>query len=65
MEIISAAAKGAATSEAAGAAESEVIAERLLRELTAEHLTLLAATQDESACSAILYSRVVLESHKS
>ena len=38
-----------ATSEGAGAAEEEIVAERLLRELTAEHFTLLIALQDEGA----------------
>ncbi len=37
---------GAHTSEAAPEAESEVIAERLLRELTAEHVGLLTTLQD-------------------
>ena len=40
------------TSEGAGAAEEEVVAERLLRELTAEHFALLIALQDEGVSSA-------------
>lgn len=46
-QAATAAANGAHTSEAASAAESEVIAERLLRELTAEYSTLLTSLEDE------------------
>lgn len=45
-QAAAAAVNGAHTSEAAVEAESEVIAERLLRELTAEHVGLLATLQD-------------------
>ena len=44
-----AAAGGAHTSEGAAAAEAEVVAERLLRELTQEHLLLLKALHTPSA----------------
>ncbi len=57
-QAATAATNGAHTSEAAGAAESEVIAERLLRELTAEYTSLLASLQDEGAqppCSYTAY----------
>ncbi|BDA43725.1 Exportin-5 [Coccomyxa sp. Obi] len=45
-QAAAAAVNGVHTSEAPVAAESEVIAERLLRELTAEHITLLTTLQD-------------------
>ena len=45
-QVAAAAANGAPTTEASAAAESEVIAERQLHELTAEHFSLLAAIQD-------------------
>ena len=41
-----AAANGALTTEASSAAEDDVIAERQLHELTAEHFSLLTAVQD-------------------
>lgn len=41
-----AAANGALTTEASSAAEDDVIAERQLHELTAEHFSLLNAIQD-------------------
>lgn len=46
-QAAAAAANGAHTSEAAGAAESEIIAERLLHELTAEYSSLLTSLEDE------------------
>ena len=46
-----AAANGAHTSERAAAAEAEVVAERLLRELTHEHMTLLKALQAPGECT--------------
>ena len=49
-QAAAAAVNGAHTSEAAVEAESEVIAERLLRELTAEHVGLLSTLQDTGVC---------------
>ena len=54
-QAAAAAVNGAHTSEAAVEAESEVIAERLLRELTAEHVGLLATLQD-TGDSAVFWS---------
>ena len=48
-QAAAAAANGALTTEASAVAENEVIAERLLHELTAEHFSLLAAVQDTCA----------------
>ena len=45
-QAAAAAVNGVHTSEAPVAAESEVVAERLLRELTAELITLLTTLQD-------------------
>lgn len=53
-QAAAAAANGAHTSEAAAAAESEVIAERLLRELTAEHISLLTTLQDSGTRGVLL-----------
>ena len=46
-----AAANGAHTSERAAVAEAEVVTERLLRELTQEHMTLLKALQAPGECA--------------
>lgn len=56
-QAAAAAVNGVHTSEAPVAAESEVIAERLLRELTAEHITLLTTLQDTGG----IYSQHVVE----
>ncbi len=48
-QAAAAAATGVLTTEASAVAEDEVIAERLLHELTAEHFSLLAAIQDTCA----------------
>lgn len=63
-QAAAAAINGVHTSEAPVAAESEVIAERLLRELTAEHIALLTTLQDTgggfSACPGTLQGRHVV-----